>query len=280
MLPTLHLGPWQVSTYGAVGAVTLVICGLYAFHRLRRLPYPPHVITRGLLLAALAGFASTILMTSLINLALYFIPSAQPEGISVIWAFLGGGGVIVLLARKYRAPVGRVLDLAALPWALANLLGRVGCLANGCCYGLPTDSWLGMYLPGENGVWAMRYPTQLMSFLANLLILLVLMGVEWYGRRRTPLTPSPSPQGGEGEGGEGRNERTWPFNGFLFLLFLLLYGLKRFVMAFLRESGPPLVGPLTWMHLNALIMFTAAGALIIWNRYRARGSAGHLAPLP
>ncbi|MBU0491249.1 MAG: prolipoprotein diacylglyceryl transferase [Chloroflexi bacterium] len=260
MLPTLQVGPWQVGTYGIVGALTLVVCGLYAFHRLRRLGLPPNVLLTSLLVVVLAGFASTILMTSLINLILYFVPSAQPEGTSVFWAFMGGSIAAALLARRLRLSVGWVLDLAAPPWALANVLGRVGCLANGCCYGRPTDSWLAMFLPGENGVWAMRYPTQLMSLVANVLILVMLLVIEWVGRRERSLSPKET--GTENEG-------TWPFSGFLFLLFLFLYGLKRFVMAYLRDSGPPLVGPFTWMHLNALVMLIAAGVLLGWNLYRS-----------
>ena len=41
-----------------------------------------------------------------------------------------------------------------------------------------------MYMPNEYGVWAVRYPTQLMSAAANLLIFFTLLAVERYGQKR------------------------------------------------------------------------------------------------
>lgn len=67
------------------------------------------------------------------------------------------------LAARWRGrPAGAVLDRLALALPLAQALGRVGCFLEGCCYGLPTDGPLAMYLPGRFGEWAFRYPTQLM----------------------------------------------------------------------------------------------------------------------
>jgi len=57
----------------------------------------------------------------------------------------------------------------------------------------------------------------------------------------------------------------WPFDGFLSLLYVVLFSLKRFWMGFLRESAVPVLGPLSEMHLQALIALTAATALILWN---------------
>lgn len=161
-----------------------------------------------------------------------------------------------LYCRLVRQPLGRAFDLAMLPLPLGQAIGRLGCLAAGCCYGRPTASWLGLYLPDHDGVWAMRYPTQLLSVAANLLILFCLLGAERRGRARA--------------GGQ----RGWPFDGFLALLYVALFSLKRFLIAFLRASGEvALIGPLSWMHLNALAGLAVASALIYWNLHRGKRRA-------
>jgi phosphatidylglycerol:prolipoprotein diacylglycerol transferase len=255
MLPFVALGAWRVGTYGLLATLGLLASGTLVAHRLLCLDLPRRVILGGFVLTILAGLAGTILMSFLITS--YRVARdglfAQPEGFSVVWALSAGALVAIVYIRLHRQSVGRVLDLVALPIPLGLAIGRLGCLAAGCCYGRPTDSWPGMYLPDASGLWAMRYPTQLMAAIANLCIFLALVAAERYGRRHA---------------GPGR---TWPFDGFLLFLALILYSSKRFVLAFLRESGPPLLGPLSWMHLNALIVLLGSLGLMAWNLSRAAG---------
>jgi prolipoprotein diacylglyceryltransferase len=268
MLPTLSLGPWQIDTYALVVTLAVMIGAVYAFERLLRLDYSPLVIARGLILMSLGGAGLTLLANEIINrqrLAHSGFLALQ-ESRDIFWTLVGGGIVALLYIRHYKASVGYVLDLGAPALPLAQGIARLGCAAAGCCYGRPTDSWLGVYLPDDRGLWQMRYPTQLLAAAANLLIFFVLLAVERWGRRRakTPLPPRPPSR-------EGQGEEAWPFAGFLALLYVILFGLKRFVLAYLRQEGAvPLVGPLSWMHLNALLAGSAALGLIAWNLYRRR----------
>ena len=247
MLPTLSLGSWQIDTYALVVTLAVMISAVYAFERLLRLDYPPLVIARGLILMSLGGVGLTLLANEIINqqrLAHSGFLALQ-ESRDIFWTLLGGGIVAVLYIRWYKAPVGRVLDLGVPALPLAQAIARLGCAAAGCCYGRPTDSWLGVYLPDDRGLWVERYPTQLLAAAANLAIFLVLLAVERYGQR--------------------------PFDGFLALLYVLLFSLKRFALAYLRQEGAvPLLGPLSWMHLNALLAGSAALGLIAWNLYRRK----------
>ena len=258
MLPYFQLGSWQIGTYGLLALVGLVVTGLCVIHRLLWLDRPRRVILTGFVLTILGGLAGTILMSWLITS--YRVARsgllAQPEGFSVVWTLSFGAVVIVLYTWRQGESVGRVLDLVALPIPLGLAIGRLGCAAAGCCYGRPTDSWLGVYLPDQVGMWAVRYPTQLMSAAVDLFIFVMLLVVERYGMRRV-----------------GRS-RTWPFNGFLLLLALILFGSKRFVMGFLRESGPGLLGPLSWMHLSALIVVVGSVGFMAWGLVRAGRDTG------
>jgi phosphatidylglycerol:prolipoprotein diacylglycerol transferase len=281
VLPTFELGPWQVGTYSVLAIVALLVSGTYATHRLLRLDQPRRVIFGGFVLTILAGLAGVVLMSFLITTYRMARDGflVRPEGFSVVWALIAGALVLLPYIRFHKESVGRVLDLVAPPIALGLAIGRLGCMAAGCCYGRLTDSPLGVYLPDHNGLWAVRYPTQAMSAVVDLLIFLTLLAVERYGQRRSTLTPAPSPFQGEGSvlplsPGERVGVRGWPFDGFLVLLALILYCSKRFVMGFLRESGPPLLGPFTWMHLNALIVGVGSVVLMGWNLYISKDPKG------
>jgi phosphatidylglycerol:prolipoprotein diacylglycerol transferase len=264
MLPTFDLGPWHIGTYSAVYIVALLLCGMYSFHRLLTgLEAPPQVVVRGTFLAILGGFAGSYLVQAVVTVQhwLHTGELVWMEGSSFVGVVGGGGLVGLLYCRAHRIPLGRAFDRGgALPLPLGQALGRLGCLAAGCCYGRPTDSWLGLYLPDASGTWAVRYPTQLLAAAANLLIFFTLLAVERYGQQRSPLSPL-----GRGAGGEGESR---PFNGFLFLLYLDLYCLKRFLMEFLRGDAIPLLGPITWVHLYTLAGLVAATALIVWRVHR------------
>ena len=139
--------------------------------------------------------------------------------------------------------MGRAFGLGVLPCPLGQAIGRLGCLAAGCCAGKVTGSWLGMYLPGEGGVWAMRCPTQVLDSAAHVLIFLVLLAVERYGRR--------------------------PCDGFLFLLYVELSAIARFTVGFLREEAIPVIGPFSTMHLQGIAGMAMAAALTLWNLGRS-----------
>jgi len=96
--------------------------------------------------------------------------------------FIGGliGGLIcfVLLIKfgykeqKERLP--EILNTLIVGVVLAHAFGRIGCFTAGCCYGIPTDSFLGVSFPyGESGGISV-FPTQLFEafFLFALFIVL------------------------------------------------------------------------------------------------------------
>ena len=261
MLPILELGPWQVSTYQVTVTLALTIGGMWAFHHLLSLNHPPGLIIRGLFLALLGGFAGTYLITYLINVRRIARSGllVRPEGMSIIWGLVSVIGVATVYCWRHRISSGRALDLVAPPTALGFAIGRLGCFAAGCCYGRPTDSWLGMYLPDENGVWMMRYPTQLMSAATDLLIFVGLVAVERYGKRQLNR---------RGDGAR-RSHQGWPFDGFIFLLYADLYCLKRFGVEFLRgDALPPLMGPFNLVQIVCLAVFLIATVVIAWNLVR------------
>jgi len=57
-------------------------------------------------------------------------------------------GLVALLAKLLRLNVLKVLDTTTLAWCLGYVVGKLGCFFSGDgCYGVPTDSWIGMSFP-------------------------------------------------------------------------------------------------------------------------------------
>ncbi|RUM31598.1 MAG: prolipoprotein diacylglyceryl transferase [Aquifex sp.] len=175
-------------------------------------------------------------------------------------SFYGGliGGIVGALIgiKIFNLPLWKSADIAAPAIALAHFFGRLGCTSAGCCYGKPfpyatsneigihfTDKFPFFYIVFPKGAVAPPftplYPTQLMEALGNLLIFLILLILY----------------------------RKKPYDGFVFALYLLLYGTQRFLLEFYRGVTPPIpaIG-LTWNQIVSIILIIGAVILIVLLR--------------
>lgn len=135
------------------------------------------------------------------------------------------------------------MDTISLALPLILAIYRIGCLLNGCCYGLETDSFFGIVLPGYFGVWAKRYPTQIWLFVLNLALFTWL----WSMRKKKS------------------------FDGILTIHYLILYSLGRLVIDAFRDL-PRVLGPFSFHQLLAMtILLTTLYAYA--EIYFARRSA-------
>ncbi len=174
----------------------------------------------------------------------------EPLQIFAIWkgglvyygALIGGFVTGTWYVIKKKLPFWSLADVVAPPLALGYGIVRLGCFMNGCCYGKETDSFIGVVFPYIEGApcpdLIARYPTQLFSSAIGFLLFGVLLLV-W--RRKS-------------------------FDGQVFLLFLILYGIGRsFVEAF-RENLL-VFGNITVSQLVSAIIVLSA---IIVYRWRSR----------
>jgi phosphatidylglycerol:prolipoprotein diacylglycerol transferase len=168
-----------------------------------------------------------------------------------IGGFIGG----LLFIKVAELPLLKIMDITAPGIAIAISVGRIGCFLNGCCYGRITDSWIGVSFPArwtppvywdhiQRGLIAHGashslpvIPTQLISILN----LLIIFGILW--KMRTKKV----------------------FNGFLFTLFIGLYGLHRFIIDFFRHySGNALILKyLTLSQVLSILMIITSVIVII-----------------
>lgn len=158
MLPELFRIPFlnlPVHTYGAMYVLGL-LAGMFVAYRLalRGNKYQNDVLDFGFwaLVGALLGAR---ILFIIVESQYYFVeePWTTIPGIGIsiptflaLWkggfVFWGGavGGTIALIifCRKRRIPLAEMADFCAPGLAIGHAIGRIGCVAGGCCYGYAT----------------------------------------------------------------------------------------------------------------------------------------------
>ena len=163
------------------------------------------------------------------------------------------GGLILstivglLLVRRYKLPVWGVADVYAPGIALGHVIGRLGCLMAGCCYGRPTDVPWGITFTSPAAaanagtpLGEPLHPTQLYDAGAELLILVFLLVFERRGKR---------------------------FAGRTFWLYMLLYAISRFIVEIYRgDNRGTMAGMSTSQFVSLLVVPTAIVMLLRLRR--------------
>ncbi len=168
------------------------------------------------------------------------------EGGLAIWGGVAGGlivGAILAWRRGWRFP--RLLDAAAPGLVLAQAIGRVACVITGDAMGKPTTGPFGFAYTSPNamvpqlGVYYTPMPVY--EIIANLGIFAFL----WSLRKKN-----------------------WP-DGLLFLVYLTLYSVERFFLAF-TSSYQIMAFGLTQSQIVALISLVIAIPLIVRTLIQSR----------
>ncbi len=163
------------------------------------------------------------------------------EGLGIFGAILGATLVGIVYAKTRGFPIGRIADLAAPGAILGQAIGRVGCIINGCCYGKSTDLPWGFYYThpsaeafGDKHI-EIIHPTHAYELIYDLLV----FGMLWLLR--------------------GRLHR----DGALFLVYLIVYSIGRFIITMLRVNDPFLFG-LVQAQVVSIIVVLIAVPMFIW----------------
>jgi phosphatidylglycerol:prolipoprotein diacylglycerol transferase len=196
------------------------------------------------LVLLVAGIVGSKLLLVVVDLF-----GGQPASQVFSWGTLRAGGAIhggILagtLAFFWRAhalklPVAKVSDALACAVPLGQAIGRLGCLAAGCCYGAFCEKpWAIVFHSHEAARFGTPldvplHPTQLYFCLSNLATVAVLLAIRAAGRT------GPGEAGGAGRAAgsvppPGQGWASWAFRRFpgqLAAVYLILEGLFRLVL--------------------------------------------------
>ncbi len=246
MFPKLFtFGSHFVPTYGVLVALGF-LAGLFVTLRLaRRAGLPAEPISNLAVYCALAGIAGAKLFMFLFDAGYYLQNPGQiftVETLQAAGVFHGGFLAALLFAvwyiRRQSLPLLGTLDCFAPGIALGHAIGRLGCFAAGCCWGkechLPWAVTFHSQAAAPVPIGIPLHPAQLYESAANLLIFGVLYRL--FLRQHPP--------------------------GRIIGLYLVLYGLARFIVEFFRNHEQSLLLDLSitqWISLGLLVL----GVLIL-----------------
>ena len=247
MQPEIDLGPLSLKTFGLMFALGFLAAGAVIARRFRELGKPVDWAYE-MTFAALVG--------GIVGARVYYLAQHWSEvsddlvgnlfsGSGLVWYGGAIGGALAVFAWAwYRGFLGlALLDVAAVPLALGYAIGRVGCQLSGDGdYGRASDlPWAMSYPEGTVPTDAEVHPTPVYETLAMGLVAWLL----WQWR-----------------------ERFRP--GILFALYLVLAGLERFLVEFVRRNEETVAG-LTTPQVESLAMMLAG---VVWVAVVARRHGG------
>ncbi len=221
--------------------------------------HEPRVTGRHILGAAIAGIPIGIVVSRLIHIldqwqyySLYPSQIFGGSGLTIWGVVIGATIAIWVYLRLVRAPAGVFFDLMAPGVMLGQIMGRIGCTANGCCYGVATDlPWGIRYLhPYSAGFATINGPVHPVA-VYEIIFLALLFGLLLALRRR--LRP----------------------DGSLYLLYLCLYAAWRIGIGFIRDNHEFVFG-LQQAQIIAVVVLVLALPLLVWRMLRR--SADDVAP--
>ena len=255
-----HLGPIPISGFGLAVMAGFVIGGIVGVRELARRGYDSSAV-EPIVGAAIIGFliGAKIYYALLVGDASFLV---RPEGFVVWGGFVGAVAAGMLMARWKGMPIMRISDVAGPGIAAGYAVGRTGCWAVGDDYGRPWDSRLAVAFPegvppstvanlqrfgveappgsSPDTVLAV-HPTQIYETALGFVMFLILW--RWRGHRHA--------------------------EGWLFGVYLILAGLERFGIEFLRAKDDRFFGGLTLAQIIAIGMIAAG---VVWAGARWRPS--------
>jgi phosphatidylglycerol:prolipoprotein diacylglycerol transferase len=238
------LGPLALRWYGITLAVAIGFAYTVATREAARLRFRSGIVSDGAIWVGIAALVGGRLLFVAQNGLDDLV--THPAHILMVWmgglSFYGGlaAGLIalVLFARRRGVPWRIAADVAAPAAAIGQAIGHLGCLVGGDSAGIATDvPWAVVYRnPAAMAPLGVPlHPTQAYEAIALATLFIVL----WAVRRRLTLTP-----------------------GVLAASYLGGLATIRFLLFFLRDEAPVLLGLKTAQWIGVGILVVAAWILV------------------
>lgn len=239
------IGGEAVTSFGVFMLLAFLTGGYILRAEMRRLDEDPEKAWDLVFMAVIGGIIGAKAYYVLLN---WDRTMADPVGMilargGLVWygGFILATVLVIWEIRRQKLPLPKMADAVAPALALAYAVGRVGCFMVGDDWGRPTDSWVGIAFPQgapptrvdiierdfgiavdpalieRYGQVVPVHPTQLYEVGMSTLIFFVL----WKLRRQPKVA------------------------GWLFMLWLVLAGIERFIVEFFRAKDDRFLGPLT-----------------------------------
>ncbi len=172
-------------------------------------------------------------------------------GLTYYGGFFGALALVWFIAHRGRLSMWVVGDLAAPALALAYAIGRLGCFLVGDDYGVPSDlPWAMAFPKGLPPTTVPVHPTQIYE--------IIIMSIAFAFIWKIRVLPKPA--------------------GWLFSIYLIIAGLERFLIEFLRSTTPSPIPGLSIAQLMAVVLIVV-GTYKLYS-LQASGEKAPVSPEP
>ena len=256
MHPVLfEAGPVTIYTYGFLIAIGAILGFLYMYRESKRL--------YGMSFDQANSLFILLIAAGVIGGKFFMIFEDPSEYLSHPGRLFSSSGFVfygsllfcipsmLFFFRYHKLPTLGMLDVMAIVTCIVHAFGRLGCFMAGCCYGLPTDSFLGVIFSDPacqaKPLHTPLHPTQLYE---SSFILILMLGLLVLKARKK-------------------------FDGQVFLLYLMMYAAGRSVIEIFRgdiSRGFVIDGILSNSQLISLIMIAVAGYFYV--KLNRKGNLG------
>jgi len=252
MFPTLlQIGPVYISSLGFFSFLGFLFGGFVLWRKGKEENFDEEPILDLWILSLLSGFLTGRLLFCLTN-PLYFskpflgfFSFVKLPGISFLGLILGMFITWIIFSDKAKWDFWKLADVAVFSVICFQIFWRLGQFLDGSFFGKQTLLPWKISFPGIEGA---RHPIQLYDFLFLIFLWVLLTKLvrryrffSWYQNKRGEAEP-----------------------GFLFLVYVLFYGLWRLLLEFLHESSLYFEG-IAWQQLVGMVM-VLVGLFGFWAR--------------
>ena len=227
----LRIGSFVVSSFGLMVALAFLAGYWIASLEFKRKKLDDKLLGNILLLSMLGGIGGAKLMYIFENVPLSdFISSPFTQifsrgGLTFYGGFIGAVLLFWILTIKNKVSFFKVMDAMAPALAIGHSIGRIGCFLVGDDYGIKSDvPWAVAFPKGLPPTTDPVHPTQIYEVILMGLVFFVL----WKLRKRN--TP----------------------DGWLFSILIILAGIERFLIEFIRSTTPSPIPDLSVAQLIAI----------------------------
>lgn len=239
------IGPITIHGYGFMIGMGVVACLLLAVTRAKKYKLNEEIVLDIAIYGLIGGFLGAKLLYVFVEFDRFLkdpMSVIGSEGFVVYGGIILGVASAIIYSKIKKVTFLEYFDLCAPSISIAQGFGRLGCFLAGCCYGRKTTSFLGVTFPegcmAPAGVKLL--PTQLIMSAGDFLITGILI---WYATKKK-------------------------HTGDVGALYLLLYGVGRFFIEYLRSDDR---GGMGIFSTSQLISFgIVAGAIVLFRCNKKR----------
>jgi phosphatidylglycerol:prolipoprotein diacylglycerol transferase len=248
----LRLGAFELRWYSLAIMLAILVAVVIAIHQARKKGIPSREVYSLALLVVISGLLGARLFHVVDHFDYYVnnpleILQFQKGGLAIWGALVGGAVAAIVYTRIRRISLGRLADALAPALLVAHIIGRFGCIINGDAYGGVTGlPWGFVYIHPDAMIpqdllGLPTHPYPVYEIIWNAISLLVILRLGRYFKR----------------------------DGLVFLSYLSLYSLGRFVLTFVRQENTVFWG-LQQAQIIAILAFVLSLAAMLYLARKRR----------